>query len=1025
MDTNDKNLNTAMTLLEGILTKANFTKEEGKKYYIYFPVFDEENGKIIAEFPIFESTEDDGAKLIGWQKYNLDDYRLAEYVLDNQNITISDATLVDYKKDEDKGLLRAYIAVFLKIKEFKKAGQGIDVSAESKSVVEDLVNDFENAIVDVISEEVNSFYNYEIEYEDEEETVENTDILNDIDGLDDLDDFTMPGTTEEPVEEVEEIEEDEEFEEVEDDLNLSSLDDDFEEVEEDEVIEEETDEVEELEDDLDLSSLGDLEDLDDLGDLELDEEAEEVEEETEEVEELEDDLDLSSLGDLEDLDDLGDLELDEEAEVVEEETEEVEELEDDLDLSSLDSDDDELMDLSSLGDLDDDDAFEAVVEKAEEELEDDLDLSSLDDEFTSDDLSLDVEKETTDLSDLGSSLDDLDDFTMPGTLEEDDEELELDDLDEDEFEEVEEIEEDEEETEEVDELDDLDDLDLDEYEDVEVEEDAEEESELHKMELDSFVEDDDDEELIDFDEVEDIKPEENYDYDHLDLDLDGNGIPDKLEREEVVEGEETVVERDPSNDYFTGVIGLDSVKEKVEEFEKYLTFVSASKENGVLINHPSLNMAFVGNPGTGKTIVAEIMANKLYDLGLIEENKLVDATNYMMVEEAIEEATNGVLFITEEYMANNFCIEVLSDVLEDKSNNVVVIFAGCKKCMRRFLTPRISSKIGCTIEFPDYSAEVLSEILVQKLEKAGLVLEESAKDAIRNIMEYFSDVEKLGNAKFVSRVFEEIIVKHSKNVDADITVITEDDVPTEKEMTRSILSKKYVLKIDKTSEESLRRAAVHEVGHAVVKRLLTQKSLVKAIIVNVDYFGSLKFIDAEKHEIFAKEDYLDELKCILAGMAAEEVLLGSFGNINHRDLEQATHIARKMVTRLGMSNLGLAQIDDLECEMTPVIYEEVNKILKACYDETVELTNKNKAGIERVVEYILKNEEIDEATFIKELENKKETAKPAKVVKETKKEVKTKAEPKAKKETKAKKEVKTKKETKPAAKKVAKKAAKK
>ena len=56
MDTNDKNLNTAMTLLEGILTKANFTKEEGKKYYIYFPVFDEENGKIIAEFPIFEST---------------------------------------------------------------------------------------------------------------------------------------------------------------------------------------------------------------------------------------------------------------------------------------------------------------------------------------------------------------------------------------------------------------------------------------------------------------------------------------------------------------------------------------------------------------------------------------------------------------------------------------------------------------------------------------------------------------------------------------------------------------------------------------------------------------------------------------------------------------------------------------------------------------------------------------------------------------------------------------------------------
>ena len=1025
MDTNDKNLNTAMTLLEGILGKANFTKDEGKKYYIYFPVFDEENGKIIAEFPIFESTEDGGAKLIGWQKYNLDDYRLAEYVVDNQNISISDAELVNYKKDEDENLLRSYIAVFLKIKEFKKAGQGIDVSAESKAVVEDLVNDFENAIVDVISEEVNSFYNYEIEYEDEEEAVENTDILNDIDGLDDLDDFSMPGT--EDVEEVEdEIEEEEELDEVEDDLDLSSLDDDsddeFEEVdidEEDET-EVESDEEDEL---MDLSSLGD-----DFEDDETEyeyEEVEEIEEESEEVDEIEDDLDLSGLGDLDNLDDLDGFEDTEEVE----ETEKLDEVEDDLDLSSLDdSSDDELMDLSSLGDFDDDDAFEAVVEKAEEELEDDLDLSSLgdlddfgdlndledfeetedieeteeideveddldlsslDDEFEVDSLdSLETEKEETDLSDLGSSLDDLDDFTMPD-VEELDDELELD------------------------------------------EDEVEDDLDLSSLDLDEFEDIDDDEVDSDFEEVEELEEtdEEDLDLSNLDLDVfvendsdvEGNEEPESFgeDNELVLETEE--ISNEELHDDFDGIIGLETVKEKIEEFAKYLTFVSKSKENGIAIDNPNLNMLFVGNPGTGKTIVAEIVTNKLYELGLIAENKLIDASNYMMVEEAIEEATDGVLFITEEYMMNNFCLEVLSDVMEDKHTDIVVIFAGCKKCMRRFLTPRISTKIGCIIEFPDYSDEVLSEILIQKIGKAGLTLEDDAKDEIRKLMNYFSDVEKIGNAKFVSKVFEDIVVKHSNNADADIRVITTEDIPTEKEMIRSILSKKYVLKLDKSSEESLRRAAIHEVGHAAIKRLLTQKSLVKAIIVNPDYFGSIKFIDVEKHEIFSKEDYLTELKCILAGMAAEEVLLGSFGNINHRDLEQATHIARKMVARLGMSNLGLAQIDDLECEMTAVIYEEVNKLLKECYDEVVALTNKNKAGIERVVEYLLKNEEIDEKTFIKEFENKVE--KPVKVAKEIKKEEKpkaatktkttktTKATKEPKKETKAKKETKTKAKT--------------
>ena len=96
MDANEKNLSVAMNLLEGILAKSRIERDATKNYLIYFPVFDDENGKILAKFPIFER---DGmeATLKGWQVYNLDDYKLDAFLLDNQNIVFDDYNTINYR----------------------------------------------------------------------------------------------------------------------------------------------------------------------------------------------------------------------------------------------------------------------------------------------------------------------------------------------------------------------------------------------------------------------------------------------------------------------------------------------------------------------------------------------------------------------------------------------------------------------------------------------------------------------------------------------------------------------------------------------------------------------------------------------------------------------------------------------------------------------------------------------------------------------------------------------------------------
>ena len=257
------------------------------------------------------------------------------------------------------------------------------------------------------------------------------------------------------------------------------------------------------------------------------------------------------------------------------------------------------------------------------------------------------------------------------------------------------------------------------------------------------------------------------------------------------------------------MIGLSSVKEDIKTLYNFVKVQQMRQESGMKTSSVSFHCVFTGNPGTGKTTVARIVAEIYRDLGILKKGHLVETDRSGLVAEyvgqtavktnkIIDSALDGVLFIDEAYSLSeggqgDFGKEAIATLLkrmEDDRYRLVVILAGYSSNMKDFIdtNPGLQSRFNRYIDFPDYTVEELYEIFLSNIKKSEYVLSGEAQARLKSIFER-AVAEKdinFGNGRYVRNIFEKTIQRQAnrlskeKNITPDmLALITEADFPCE------------------------------------------------------------------------------------------------------------------------------------------------------------------------------------------------------------------------------------------------------
>ncbi|MGN0187780.1 MAG: DUF4236 domain-containing protein [Paludibacteraceae bacterium] len=255
------------------------------------------------------------------------------------------------------------------------------------------------------------------------------------------------------------------------------------------------------------------------------------------------------------------------------------------------------------------------------------------------------------------------------------------------------------------------------------------------------------------------------------------------------------------------LIGLVSVKKEIQTLTNFIKIQQKRAEKGLKSSSLSYHCVFTGNPGTGKTTVARIVAGIYKDLGILKNGHLVETDRAGLVGEyvgqtavktnkIIDSALDGVLFIDEAYTliaggTNDYGKEAIATLLkrmEDDRNRLVVILAGYTEEMKLFIdsNPGLQSRFNRYIEFPDYSSTELLQIFEMQLQKFDYKLTNKAQRTIQIFFEQICENKdkSFGNARFVRNIFEKTLEKQANrlSLDPDLTVgelkeILEEDLP--------------------------------------------------------------------------------------------------------------------------------------------------------------------------------------------------------------------------------------------------------